>query len=105
MQEEEALSPIRTEVPSNGFRSAVQSVPQDDVFPAKTESNVLGDRNTAKSNAGRIRYSVRIINLLVSLYYFIFISRREERSRSPLCLVPCSFTLGDTFCAFMVCRH
>lgn len=80
MQEEEVLSPIRTdvrtEVPSKtsspaegaaaGFGSTAQSVPQGDVFPAKTESNVLGDPSTAKSNAGRIGFTVRVISLSVS---------------------------------------
>lgn len=35
-------------------------------FPAKTESNVLCDPGTAKSNTGRTRYTVSNIDLSVS---------------------------------------
>lgn len=80
MQEEEDLSPRHTEVhtevqfkgPSHAdmaaavFRSTAQSFPQDGVFPAKTESNVLCDPGTAKSNTGRTRYPVSNIDLSLS---------------------------------------
>lgn len=91
MQEEEDLSPIHTEVGTEvqskapfradmaaaGFRSTAQSFPQDDVFPAKTESNVLGDPGTAKSNTRGTGYTVSNIDLSVPQYQFAFISGRK----------------------------